>query len=74
MEVEVVVVVHFVGAAGVALMVNSVKADPEAAKVFVVENGFAAASDFATENDFEITARGAVTAAASGAEGGTPTA
>lgn len=65
--------VHFVGAAVVALTVNSVKADPEAAKVFVVENGFAAESDSATENDFETTARGAA-AVASGTEGGTLTA
>ncbi|CAA2140747.1 hypothetical protein [Hyphomicrobium sp. ghe19] len=61
--------------AGVALVVNSVKAglpaaDPEAANVFMAENGFAAANSFAVET----TARGAVTAAASGMEGGTPTA
>lgn len=67
-------VVDFVGAAVVALMVNSVKADPEAAKVFagenMVENVFAAENGFAVET----TARGAVTAAASGTEGGTVTA
>ncbi|SFV32188.1 hypothetical protein [Hyphomicrobium facile] len=95
-QAVVAVVQAEVGAAadreGVRRAVNSVKADlraaaaPEAANVFVVENGFAAvnifevendfaaANVFAAENGFETTARAAVMAAASGTEGGILTA
>lgn len=61
--------------AGVARVVNSVKADLraaalEAASVFVVEKVFEVENGFAVET----MARGAVTAAVSGTEGGTHTA